>query len=101
MNPSHLKIIKKSKRVHVKATNSVKKKCLQVENVLTNYVPAKKYTKKYVQEYKKINIVFSAKIVMKIISTIFIVNFVSKYTQTIAKMRMTINGLDVIIVKDG
>jgi len=100
-NQKSLKIIKKDRRVHVKAMNNVRKNYQQVENVLTNYAPSRKYIKRFVLEYSRINIVFFVKIVMKTITTIYIANFVSKYTQTITKMRMMISGLVVIAVRDG
>jgi len=86
----------------VKATIHKKKKnFLQAENVSINFALQKKFIKRFVQEYNKISIVFSARIVMKITTITFIANFVNKFIQIVAKMKMMINGLAAIIAKDG
>lgn len=92
-----LKVLKVKVIIHKKNKNFFP----QVENASINYVPPRKYTKKSDQEQNKINIVFSAKIAMKIITIIFIANFVNKFTQILVKMKTMTNGLAVIIAKDG
>jgi len=101
-NPTQ-KVLKKVPKVwKVKATIHKKKKnFLQAENVSINFALQKKFIKRFVQEYNKISIVFSARIVMKITTITFIANFVNKFIQIVAKMKMMINGLAAIIAKDG
>ena len=73
----------------------------RVEGVLTNCALQRKFSKRLDRESRKINTDFSVKFAMRIITITFTVNFVSRSTQRMGKMRMTTNGLDVTIVKDG
>ena len=103
LNNPILKVLRKMLKVlRVKAIILKKKKnFLQVENASISYALQRKYTKKFDLESKRINIVFSVKIVMKIIIITFIVNFANKYTRIVVRIRMMINGSAVIIAKDG
>jgi len=91
----------KKERATVRARTSERMNYQLAVNVLTNYVLPKKYTKKSDQEYRTINIVFSAKTATRTITTTSIVNFANRFTPTVAKMKMTINGSAAIAVRDG
>ena len=71
------------------------------ENASINCAHQRKSTKKFAPESNKTNTVSSAKIAMKITTTISIANSASKSTLTAARMKMMINGSVVTIVKDG
>lgn len=103
LNNPILKVLRRMLRVlKVKVIIQKKKKnFLQVENASISCALPRKYTKRSVQGSKKTNIAFSVKIVMKIITITFIVNFVSKFTRIVVRMRMMINGSAVIIAKGG
>lgn len=91
----------KRRKKMIRVIHKESKNCRQVENVLINFAPQKKFTKRFVRGYKTINTVSFVKIVMKITTTIFTVNFVSKFTRIIVKIKTMTNGLDAIIAKDG
>jgi hypothetical protein len=79
--------------LHVnKVIQKEKRKFQTVVNVLTSCVAIKKFTKRFVLELKRINIDSFAKIAMRIISIIFIVNFVNRYTRIIVRTKMMISG---------
>lgn len=64
----------------------------QVANVSINYALRKRFTRKYVQEFKTTNIDFSVKVAMKTITIISIVSSASRFTPTVTKTKMTISG---------
>jgi len=78
-----------------------KMSCRQVENALINSALQRKYTRKLDQEFRTTSIAFSAKTAMTTTSSTSTASFVSRFTPTTAKMRMTINGLAVTAVRDG
>ena len=73
----------------------------QVVSVLTNYAHQRKFLRRSDQELKITSIDFSVEHATIITITIYIVNFVSKFTQQTAKIKMMTNGLDAIIARDG
>jgi hypothetical protein len=93
--------VKKERKVIARVKIKEKMICPQVVNVLINSALPKRYIRKSDQEFKIINTVSSAKIVIKITTIICIANFANKFTRTIAKTKMMISGLAVITVKGG
>lgn len=80
---------------------SVNLSCRRVVNVLIRCAVLRRYLRRYVRELRRTSIDFSVRVVTRIILITCIVSFVSRFTLIIVRMRMMINGLDVIIVRDG
>ena len=78
-----------------------KKSFLRVESASINFVPQKKYTRRFALEYNKTSTAFSAKTAMKITTITSIANSANKFTRIVARTRMTTSGSDATIAKDG
>ncbi len=93
--------VRKKRKVKLKVINKGNNSFQLAENVSISYARPRKSIRKYVQELKRISIGSFVKIAIRTIIIIFTVNFVSKSILITVKIKMMINGLDVIIVIDG
>lgn len=93
--------VRKKKKVLMKAMMRERKIYQQVENASISCARPKRFTKKYDLELKRTSIVSFARIATKTTKIIFTVSSVSRSTQIIAKIKMTISGLAVTTVNAG
>ena len=74
---------------------------LRVENVSISCVLQRRYTRRSGRGWRTISTDFSAEHATTTTTTIYTVNFASRYIQQMVKMRMMTNGLVATTVRDG